>query len=73
MVMTATLAMAMPRRLWRVGAKSDDRQVKVEIAVMVLVGVYGMGVHDCGGKRGTRATGAYWATAYSASTKVHKG
>ena len=65
------LAMAMPRRLWCVGANCDDRQVKVAIVVMVLVGGRGSGVCDCGGKRGMCATGAYGAAAYTAATKVY--
>ena len=71
MVMTTMLAMAMPRRLWRVGAKCDDRQVKVEIVVMVVCGVW-EGVPDCGGKLGMGATGAYCVIAYIASTNVYK-
>ena len=72
MVMTTMLAMALPRRPWRVGAKCDDCQVNVEIVGMVLVGGYGKGVHDCGAKRGMCSTGADCAIAYTASAKVYK-
>ena len=49
-------------------------KVNVELVVMVVVGGSGMGggVHDCGGKRCLCATGAYCATAYTASTKVYQ-